>query len=150
MEALANSSIYYFFGILGLVNIVFNSWCARSWTFWPAFSGTHPGPPDSPNWARALIGSLSELLRTVATWRIIHSYGVFPPHSSPPVRFVAVFEGSADGGKTWQRYNYKYMTSSTTSQPLHIAPFHPRWDHAVYCTTQALYQYSCVRLLGLC
>lgn len=55
--------------------------------------------------------------------------GVFPPHSSPPARFVPIFEGSTDG-KTWRRYKYKYMTSATTSCPRHIAPFHPRWDHA--------------------
>ena len=55
--------------------------------------------------------------------------GVFPPHSSPPARFVPVFEGSLDG-KTWSRYKYKYMTSARTSCPCHIAPFHPRWDHA--------------------
>ena len=53
------------------------------WAFWPALSG-EPGPPDSPRWARLLVAAIVELLRTVSTWRIVHSYGVFPPHSSPP------------------------------------------------------------------
>ena len=60
---IANTAIYYFFGetgsnisavsetdlvkfcavflsgVVGLINLLFNSWCARSWTFWPALSG---------------------------------------------------------------------------------------------------------------
>ena len=128
--AIADTVIYYFFGVVGAINLLFNSWCARSWPFWPALSG-EPGPPDSPRWARLLVASIVELLRAVSTWRIVHAYGVFPPHSSPPARFVPIFEGSMDG-KTWSRYKYKYMTSATTSCPCHIAPFHPRWDHAVF------------------
>ena len=39
---------------------------------------------------------------------------------------------SEDGGKTWLRYRYRYMTSAADHAPCRIAPLHPRWDHAVF------------------
>ena len=117
-----DSALWYFFALFGGVSLVFNSWCARSWAFWPALS-QHPNPA---------VAAIAEAFRVVCSWRLVHAYGVFPPHSSPPARFVPVFEGSADGGKTWLRYRYRYMTSAVDHAPCHVAPFHPRWDHAVF------------------
>ena len=39
LSSYGDSVVYYFFGVMGAINLVFNSWCARSWTFWPVFSG---------------------------------------------------------------------------------------------------------------
>ena len=35
-EFLKEILLYGFFGFLGCANLPFNSWCARSWAYWPA------------------------------------------------------------------------------------------------------------------
>jgi hypothetical protein len=81
--------LYAGLGFLGAANLPFNSWCARSWPWWPALVD----PPGR------LLAALIAVGRATATWRLCHAYGVFPPHSSPPARFVAVIEGSDDGAR---------------------------------------------------
>ena len=110
-----DSALWYFFALFGGVSLVFNSWCARSWAFWPALS-QHPNPA---------VAAIAEAFRVVCSWRLVHAYGVFPPHSSPPARFVPVFEGSADGGKTWLRYRYRYgpLNYRTAARTLFLRPY---------------------------
>lgn len=69
--------------------------------------------------------------RALAPWRVVASYGVFYPHSSPPLKWALAFEGSNDG-KTWKRYPYPYSPTGSRSAPPFVAPWHPRLDHDVF------------------
>lgn len=69
--------------------------------------------------------------RALAPWRVVASYGVFYPHSSPPLKWALVFEGSSDG-ETWKPYPYRYSPTGPRSAPPFVAPWHPRLDHDVF------------------
>ena len=104
-----------------LLFVLFDSWCATSWAYWP-----------QPNLAqRAAVRALLAGCRFLADQRLLHAYGVFPPASNPPVRMAPVVEGSADGA-TWRRYAWRYIPSSAGSAPRFVAPHHPRLDHSVF------------------
>jgi hypothetical protein len=66
--------------------------------------------------------------RAISSFRVLHGYGVFGPQGYPPVKFVPVLEGSADG-HAWHEYEYSFMPSTETSPPRAFAPYQPRWDH---------------------
>jgi len=101
----------------GFLQFIFNNWVTMSWFDWPLVYNNHPGL----NW-----------LRQAVRLRLVHGYGVFPPHVLAPIRFSCVFEGSNDGGKTWKEYEYKYQVTNERSAPVYVAPHHPRLDHGVY------------------
>eukprot|EP01052_Picozoa_sp_SAG31_P008788 SAG31_NODE_450_length_15512_cov_5.788555_7_plen_426_part_00 len=133
------SAVSWILALSGLISLAFNSWCARAWPFWPALCP----PADSSTSPRAssIVFKVADLFRLLVTFRLVHAYGVFPPHSSPPVRWVPIIEGLGrlpgepkNSKLQWRRYRYKYMTSSATDgpNPAFIAPFHPRWAHAVF------------------
>ena len=103
--------------------VVVDSWITRAFAHWNF---------DSMIWNRAWARGLLRYLRAVAPLRIINGYGVFPPHSSAPMRVVPVFEGTRDGGKTWQAYRYKFMPTRATDRAPFVAPYHPRVDMASY------------------
>lgn len=84
------------------ITFLFNSWVAASWFSWPSLLDV---PLRSVcrvlyKWYVYLLVLVWVLV--VVTWvisflrRILHAYGVFPPNSPPPVRFVPVWEGTAD------------------------------------------------------
>jgi hypothetical protein len=83
-------------------------------------------------WNRAWARGLLRYMRVISPFRIINGYGVFAPHSDAPMRVVPVFEGSSDGGATWQAYRYKFMPTRAVDRPPVVAPHHPRFDMAVY------------------
>ena len=99
-----------------------NSWATNGFGYWPVMNRLEP---------RWFWAPLFDFLRFVGAWRMVHAYGVFPPHSAPPQRTVPVFEGSADG-KTWQQWQYHYMASHAKSHPVFVAPHHPRLDHGIF------------------
>ena len=74
----------------------------------------------------------SPLSRGAQPYRLCHSYGVFPPHTAPPLKLIPVVEGSDDGGRTWQRYLYRYMLSGAASPPRWCAPHQPRLDYRMF------------------
>ena len=105
----------------GLLNLPFNSWCTLTWLHWPSLLRIRlPG-----------VQPLLAFYRALLRFRLVHSYGVFPPTSSPPIRWVPVIEGSRDG-VTWLPYEYWYMTTTETTPPRFVAPHHPRFDHAIF------------------
>jgi hypothetical protein len=104
----------------GLLNLPFNSWCARSWLYWPSQLNIRA------RWLRGLLACY----RALSPYRIVQAYGVFPPMSSPPVRWAIVIEGTADGLE-WREYRYRFMPSSSQA-PRFLAPYHPRYDHAIF------------------
>ncbi len=104
-----------------VVYLPFNNWVGPTWPYWPGFSRI-----GSRFW-RVVIG----LCRVLGTWRMVHAYGIFPPYSNPPVRFVATLEGSADG-QQWQEYVYSHMPSHPSSAPRFVAPHHPRTNYVIF------------------
>eukprot|EP00949_MAST-11_sp_MAST-11-sp1_P003926 g3926.t1 len=103
---------------------LFNSWCNQSWPFWPTIASLD-----------GALGMIVNTVRKLSRYRFFSSYGVFPPNSNPPLRFVVVMEGSSDK-KKWSEFNWKFMTSgdgaSQAAAPRHVAPHHPRMDHSVF------------------
>jgi len=99
-----------------------NSWATNGFGYWPVMNRLEP---------RWFWAPLFDFLRWVGAWRLVHAYGVFPPHSAPPQRTVPVFEGSADG-KTWRQWRYHHMASHAKSHPVFVAPHHPRLDHGIF------------------
>ncbi|CAE7867986.1 LMF2, partial [Symbiodinium microadriaticum] len=71
------------------------------------------------------------LIRLLGPFRLISSYGVFPPEALPQVRTTLVYEGSQDG-KTWKTYPYRYQPHSRESVPCRLAPHHARLDHRAH------------------
>ncbi|HYF03152.1 MAG TPA: lipase maturation factor family protein [Patescibacteria group bacterium] len=105
----------------GFLNFFFNSWCTSTWLHWPSALFIRSG---------FLTGILS-FYRAIFRFRITHSYGVFPPKSAPPIKLVPVIEGTRDGIH-WEAYEYRFMNTHETTPPRFVAPFHPRWDHAIF------------------
>jgi hypothetical protein len=104
----------------GLIHFPFNTWVSRSCMFWPSL-------------AQVRTFGLRHLLafyRLLASFRIVHAYGVFPPNSTPPARWLPVIEGTIDG-KTWKEYEYRFMTCKATSPPRFTAPFQPRFEYCM-------------------
>jgi hypothetical protein len=96
-----------------------NSWATHTFIHWPFEDLTYKRPL-----VRGLIG----LYRALSPFRILHAYGVFPPNSSPPIKVLPVFEGSADG-VSYRAYGYRYMPTEPGSRCPIVAPHHPRIDH---------------------
>ena len=116
-----------------LIVFLFNSWVNLSWLHWPAIGRTRTG----------FWGHYLSTLRSLSPWRVLNAFGVFPPKSQPPLRWVVIMEGSQDGGASWKEYHWKYMTSgpgdSPAAAPRCVAPHHPRIDHrcdAVLCAAR--------------
>lgn len=106
--------------LMGLVHFPFNSWCTRSWPHWPFWENVRNRA------VRAVVAAA----RALAPFRVVHSYGVFPPQTIPGVKFVPLIEATRDG-VTWHEYHYRFYPCAETSPPRFVAPHHPRWDHYV-------------------
>ena len=151
---------------LALLNSLFQSWCNESWVHWPVVVHL--------NDFSALLGYLGSYCRFFSPFRIVSAYGmynvllpfikvsfsfiyffdksissyllgVFPPASSPNIRFVTIIEGKSGGMgiksnlNRWKEYEWRFMTSgkgnSSSSSPCFVAPFHPRIDHSIFYTS---------------
>ena len=133
---------------LAVLNCLFQSWCNESWIHWPVAVHLYDFSP--------LLGCLGAYCRAFSPFRIVAAYGVFPPASTPALRFVTILEGcltpkgegegegEGEGDELkknddcWVEYSWRFMTSgagdSTTSAPRFIAPHHPRIDHSIFYT----------------
>jgi hypothetical protein len=120
-QNLLTHSILLILLVGALLQFPFNSWCSQTWMYWPVW--LHIKAP----WFQALL----RFYRTITKFRLVHAYGVFPPKSAPAIRWVPVIEGTQDG-KTWEEYHYRYMTTTETTPPRVVAPYHPRWDHGIF------------------
>jgi hypothetical protein len=103
--------------LAGLCHFFFNSWVARGWLEWPAWGAL-----------RGLPRGLFALLRATMPLRTVGSYGVFPPRSGPPLKYLPVLEGTRDGD-SWEAFEFRYMPSTPRSPPVFVAPHAPRIDH---------------------
>jgi len=115
-------SIFLIIHFLGsLIHFPFNNWCTRTWLHWVSFMRINNTP----------LQILLKFYRALGPFRIVHSYGVFPPFSAPAVRWIPLMEGSHDG-ENWKEYEYHFIPSQANSPPKFIAPYHPRFDHLIY------------------
>jgi hypothetical protein len=130
LQSCASIVMVPFLFSLAVLNILFQSWCNESWVHWPLVVHLDD--------FSVVLGYLGSYCRFFSPFRIVSAYGVFPPASTPAMRFVTIIEGSTEeeGGKNetqWKEYSWKYMTSgkgnSNSSSPCFIAPHHPRIDH---------------------
>ena len=85
-----------------------------------------------------------DVLRIVSSWRILHSYGVFPPKSMPMIKPVGRFEVETNDGQHIL-LDYHYQVSRTTkikgTWPFQVAPLRfPRFDYiyAFYAASHVL------------
>jgi hypothetical protein len=67
------------------------------------YAGRGDGPPHAAR--------LGAVFRFISTFRLVHAYGVFPPHASPPVRlgdgalpFRTVISGPCMGSPYKQKW----------------------------------------------
>ncbi|HVZ37186.1 MAG TPA: lipase maturation factor family protein, partial [Polyangiaceae bacterium] len=129
--------VHALMALLFLVSLFYlpnNSFLTRSWVNWTP----EMFPVEAKDRRKAVrIHRLLTPLRLLAPFRIVNGYGVFPPHSAPPIRLLPVLEGSADGVH-WKQYGYRYMPSFATSRPPFVAPYHPRFDQWTYYVTMGI------------
>ncbi|MEO6877939.1 MAG: lipase maturation factor family protein, partial [Gemmatimonadaceae bacterium] len=107
--------------VAGLIHLPLNSWVTQSWLEWPVWAGV------KSRVSRAVIAGL----RAAQRLRTVHAYGVFPPRSAAPIKWIPVIEGTEDGVR-WETYEYLYMPSSERSRPRFVAPLCPHFDHFVF------------------
>jgi hypothetical protein len=73
---------------------------------------------------------LVAVVRGLQPLRLVHGYGVFPPHTAPAVKLVPILQGSADG-EAWRDYEWRDMVCDVDRAPPFVAPRQPRVDYKV-------------------
>ena len=82
-----------------------------------------------------------DIVRIASSWRLVHTYGVFPPKKMPLIKPIGVFEVN-DG----VRLHYHYQQSP--SWPFAVAPLRfPRFDY-IYAFYSASHVFSLGTMLG--
>jgi hypothetical protein len=104
---------------LAALALPFNTFSSFTWTMWSPYRRA----PLLFTWPLA-IG------RLVTPFRLVHPYGVFPPHSPPPARMCPVTEVTWDGVE-WHELTHRYWPTREESPPRWCAPHHERFDQAV-------------------
>jgi hypothetical protein len=102
-----------------LVFVLGNSWVNLSWFYWPALRRLQPA---------FLWNYFVTYIRTLAPLRLVQTYGVFPPNSAPPQRWIVQYEVSDDAGASWQALSLPHVSYAPTL----LAPYHARVDHAIF------------------
>jgi len=127
--------------LLGVLHLPFGSGMTFAWAFLPDFAlAQRP-------WVRTLTG----LVRAMQPFRLLHGYGVFPPHTAAGVKVVAVFEGEdeelaelgepmdSDGlDSTWHAYEWKWAVSDPAEAPSWVSPHQPRLDYQFFYDARGL------------
>ena len=115
---------------VSFLNVTGNSWTNMSMWFW---GGLHRGGPAGGVMGLIVVPfrAIALIMRSLSEWRLSAAYGVFPPNTAPGQRYAVVYEGSEDG-VTWHRYEFAYYLSGPRSAPRFVAPYHPRFDHAIF------------------
>lgn len=117
-------------------------WCSPGLFYWDTFSAF--GEQSSVHNVALTV------LRAASSWRVVHSYGVFPPLRLPSVR--AVYEVSADG-KQWEAIDYwSRPTSGYDRPPLPDFGLLPttRLDHLEYWEGAEILQVGVFLVFRIC
>ena len=125
LQGICSAVALAFYIPAGLLHLPFSSGISRGFAYFPVID----------RWPAAWKRGIMQALRIIQPFRLVHSYGVFPPRTAPPLKIIPCVEGSADGGKTWQRYMYRHMLSGAESPPRWCAPHQPRLDCERFTTT---------------
>lgn len=81
---------------------------------------------------RLLLQPVAAILRFIAPFRLLNSYGVFR-YQEVYIRdrLIMRLQGTADG-VTWHDYETKFLSGRENQRPLFFAPYHPRLDHYLF------------------
>jgi len=115
-------------GVGGMLAFPWANGLTLSWPYFPVFSAQRVRSPA----AQAVLG----FFRALAPFRVVHGYGVFPPHTGPSVKLVPVLEGrrrleggrrngdgdgdgDGDGGGDggWHEYEWRHMIGDVRRAP---------------------------------
>jgi hypothetical protein len=102
-----------------LLSFPFNSYCSMTWINWPVWTRIRP---------RFLVLPIT-FYRALHPFRWLHSYGVFPPKPSPPVKAAPVMEVTWDGSE-WHTLGHHYSPTTERSRPRFCSPHHARLDQS--------------------
>ncbi len=126
-------SVHLTLGLLFFTSLIYfvimNSWVTYSWVHWPW---------ELMSWNRRWLRLLIGYFRALAPFQLVSGYGVFPPNSAPPLRFVPVVEGSRDG-KLWKAYGYRYLPTTPSSRVPIVAPHHPRLEQTLHYVAMGIH-----------
>ncbi|MCI0454035.1 MAG: lipase maturation factor family protein [Candidatus Dadabacteria bacterium] len=80
---------------------------------------------------------ISKLVRAVAPFRSVNSYGLFAVMTTS--RPEIIVEGSQDG-ETWLPYEFKYKPGDLKERPRFVEPFQPRLDWQMWFAALSSYE----------
>lgn len=138
--------VFMFF--IHLLKFPWNSWINNCWVYWPGFSL----PAGQYKW-------IGELLRFLQPWHISAAYGVFAPQSSPPMRYLAVIEGSPDVSSCWSSpssaaasppsfpcrwfsFHWKLLHSQKKFRNYFVSPWQTRFEQNLAYESMGMSQHS--------
>jgi hypothetical protein len=116
-KQLFNSTIKLIYITLGIVFLIPSQWNSPAMFYQHTF--------DSPYW---------EIVRVASSWRILHTYGVFPPKKLPAMKPIGRFELIVEGDDpVVLQYHYQQVTTTPFApgpMPFSVAPLRfPRFDY---------------------
>lgn len=130
---LGKKTIKFAYIFLSIIFLIPSQWNSPSLFYQHSF--------DHPGW---------DIVRTVSSWRILHSYGVFPPKKMPMIKPVARWEMDFDDLVVPLEYQYQ-LSGPTTNigiHPIGVAPLRfPRFDY-IYGFYAGSHVWSLVTRLG--
>lgn len=89
--------------------------------------------PGSSNW-------LAKPEHALEPFRVANGYGLFAVMTE--ARYEIEFQGSADGGKTWIAYPFRYKPQDVRERPGIYAPYQPRFEWNLWFSSLAPWQTS--------
>jgi hypothetical protein len=78
--------------------------------------------------------------RALEPFRIANAYGLFATMTE--ARYEIEFQGSADGGRTWIAYPFRYKPQDVMEPPRIYAPYQPRFDWNLWFASLEEWRYS--------
>jgi len=85
-------------------------------------------------------GPLALPQRVLAPFRIANAYGLFATMTA--ARYEIEFQGSADSGKTWIAYPFRYKPQDPLARPGVYAPYQPRFEWNLWFASLGPWQSS--------
>jgi hypothetical protein len=106
----------------GVIHLAFASGLTLSWCYLPVFV----------SWRSAGRRGFIGFWRALQPFRIVHGYGVFPPHTAPSLKIVPIIQGSNDDGQTWLDYEWRDMICDVRRAPPFVSPRQPRVEYKMF------------------
>lgn len=116
---LLKKSIKSLYILLGVLFLIPSQWNSPAMFYQQLFS--------APQW---------DVVRVISSWRVLHTYGVFPPKKLPAIKPIGRFEIQFSDG-TSHALEYMYQNSGAIESfaghnPFFVAPFRfPRFDYII-------------------